>query len=95
MLHEYKYAGGDTGILYPMFWDPAARTLVNYIPTWIAPNVITLIGFIVATAPPVILFTSYGTKFQNEEGNEIPNWFFFYQGLSYFTYRMLDEMDGK
>lgn len=25
----------------------------------------------------------------------MPGWFFFFQGLSYFAARMLDEMDGK
>ena len=56
---------------------------------------ITLIGFIVATTPFILLFVNYGTQFKNEAGIEVPNWFFFYQGISYFAYRMLDEMDGK
>ena len=59
------------------------------------PNVITLIGFIVATTPFILLFVNYGTKFQDEAGIEVPNWFFIYQAISYFAYRMLDEMDGK
>jgi phosphatidylglycerophosphate synthase len=52
-------------------------------------------GFCFSLAPFFVLFINYGTTFQNEEGNPIPRWFFFFQALCYFCYRMLDEMDGK
>jgi hypothetical protein len=35
-LKEHKYAGGDAGIIYPYFWDPFAKKLVEYIPRWVA-----------------------------------------------------------
>ena len=43
--------------------------------------------------PFLVLFIKYGTKLGNE--TLIPNGFFFLAGISYFVYRMLDEMDGK
>jgi len=46
-------------------------------------------------SPPAYLFLNYGTKFQNEEGLEIPNSIFYTYALFYFLYRLCDEMDGK
>jgi len=59
-LLKYKYAGGDKGYAYIYFYNPAATKLVTYLPEWIAPNVLTLIGFIFATLPFLILFGGYG-----------------------------------
>jgi phosphatidylglycerophosphate synthase len=49
---------------------------------------------IVYFIPFVLLFTCYGTRFENNKDG-IPNYFFFIEAASYFTYRILDEMDGK
>ena len=46
-------------------------------------------------APFLFLFINYGTKIENEKEAMIPSWFFYSAGISYFVYRMLDEMDGK
>ena len=45
--------------------------------------------------PFIDLFWCYGTKMENEATNLIPSWFFYFEAVAYFTYRMLDEMDGK
>lgn len=45
-LKQFKYKGGSDSILYQYLWGPLAEWLVNnVIPVWMAPNVITLIGF--------------------------------------------------
>lgn len=65
-LHHYRYAAGDTGILYNAFFDPFAKWCVDtFIPPWIAPNVLTLTGFIFSVGPAIFLFTNYGTRFYN------------------------------
>ena len=56
---------------------------------------ITSIGFLFSSAPFFVLFGNYGTHLYSEKGNEIPNWFFFFEAFCYFMYRMFDEMDGK
>jgi len=94
-LNEYKYAGGCTGITFIWFYNPLANYLVNFFPEYVAPNVITLIGFIFSSMPFFVLFSQYGTKFENEVNNPIPQWFFFFYPFCYFWYRMFDEMDGK
>jgi phosphatidylglycerophosphate synthase len=94
-LHTYKYQGGDTGIIYTYFYNPVAKKLVTYLPVWLAPNLITLVGFIIVALPFILLFTLYGSKFVNDPNSPVANWFFFYYAASYGTYRLLDEMDGK
>mmetsp|Transcript_9729 Transcript_9729/g.14817 ORF Transcript_9729/g.14817 Transcript_9729/m.14817 type:complete len:117 (+) Transcript_9729:194-544(+) len=81
--------------MYIWFYNPVANRLVNYLPETLAPNVITLCGFIFSTLPFFVLFWNFGTKFQNEDGMEIPRWFFLFEAVCYFLYRMFDEMDGK
>lgn len=36
MLKQYKYAGGDSGILYRYFYNPVALKLVTYLPETLA-----------------------------------------------------------
>lgn len=83
--------------MYVYFYNPLAMWLVARIPEWIAPNVITLLGFLFSAVPFVLIFVIFGTHFYNEEpaSAKIPNWVFFAEAVSYFLYRMLDEMDGK
>ena len=68
-----------------------ANKLVTYLPDWIAPNVLTLIGFIHTIVPLAVLFIIADFDLLGK----VPNWFFFFQAWCYFAYRMLDEMDGK
>lgn len=68
-----------------------ANWLVEKIPKTIAPNTITLIGFLHSVIPfAVLVILTKGSML-----SAVPRWFFFWQAWSYFAYRMLDEMDGK
>ena len=44
-LINYKYSGGDNSILYRYVINPFCNKFVTYLPTWLAPNVITVSGF--------------------------------------------------
>ena len=68
---------------------------MNFLPDWIAPNVITLTGFLVMLIPIITLFTVFGTSLGDEEKKPLPQWIFFLQAICFMGYRMLDEMDGK
>lgn len=96
-LLKYKYAGGDNGLMYVYFYNPFARWIVERIPEWIAPNLITLCGFFFSAAPFFTIFSVFGTHFMNEEPEmpRMPYWVFAAEAFCYFMYRMLDEMDGK
>ena len=90
-LKRHKYSGCDEGIAYKLFYNPIATKLVTCLPDWVAPNLLTLIGFIHTIVPLGVLIGLSGTGLFGE----VPNWFFFFQAWCYFAYRMLDEMDGK
>lgn len=96
-LRKYKYAGGDDGLMYRYFYNPLAKWLVSKVPEWVAPNLITLAGFAFSAVPFVLIFAIFGTHLYNEAPVRpvIQNWVFFAEGLCYFAYRLLDEMDGK
>ncbi len=90
-LKRHKYSGCDEGLLYIWFYNPVATKLVSYLPDYIAPNLLTLIGFIHTVVPVVVMFTMWGFDLLGP----VPRWFFFFQAWCYFAYRMFDEMDGK
>lgn len=68
---------------------------MQYLPDWLAPNLITLIGTLIMHIPAVVLFGWYGANFTDMVENPIPRWVFILQAVCYFGYRMFDEMDGK
>ena len=90
-LRNYKYTGGDRGILYRYFYNPLALKLVHYTPEYIAPNSITLLGFVFTLLPLMSLFVCFGENFEGP----ISPWWCYFQAFAYITYRILDEMDGK
>ena len=83
--------------MYIYFYNPVSKWLVERIPDYIAPNLITLIGFMFTLGPFLMAFTFYGTKFESEEPviSNMQSNFFYISAFSYLAYRMLDEMDGK
>ena len=62
-LKQYKYAGGDSGIIYRFLYNPLAMKLVQYMPVYVAPNFITLAGFIFTVIPFALLFGLFGPYF--------------------------------
>ena len=83
--------------MYVYLYNPLALWLVDRTPEWIAPNVITLVGFLFSVVPFIVFFALFGTHLYNEEPAtfKIPRWVFAFEALCYFMYRILDEMDGK
>jgi phosphatidylglycerophosphate synthase len=70
--------------------------LVNQLlPEYVAPNVLTLIGFFFAVLPFAVLFGAFGLEFTNDAEKPIPNWFFFMYAYCYLMYRIFDQMDEK
>jgi len=90
-LKGHKYSGSDEGLSYIWFYNPAATKCVSCLPDWVAPNVLTLIGFIHTLIPMTLLFTIFGYDLMGE----VDSWWCVVQSWCYFFYRMMDEMDGK
>ena len=90
----FKYNGSDSGLMYKYLYSPLAVWCVDRTSEKIAPNVITLVGFIFTVIPFIYLFTHCGTQF-GSNAEPIDRWFFLAVFCCYFIYRLLDEMDGK
>ena len=73
-LKRHKYSGSDEGLLYIYFYNPVASKLVTYLPDYIAPNLLTFIGFVHTIVPLAVLFLIADFDLLGE----VPQWFFFF-----------------
>lgn len=69
---NHKYKGTADSLLYYYVISPVCDWLVaNIVPEWMAPNVVTLIGFAFNVTSFVLLLTLFG---MDTEG-PIPSWY--------------------
>lgn len=90
-MKNYKLRGADFGLVYTYFYSPLADQLIKKTPTWVAPNLLTLTGFFMCVFPIIVLYCCMGPSLIGE----LPTWFIALQAVCMFSYRILDEMDGK
>ena len=69
-----------------VFWE----SLVHLFPMWMAPNLITLIGFVVL-ASQALVFALIDPSLQLYQ----PAWAYFYAAIATFFYQTMDAADGK
>ena len=90
-LSKFVYKGADLSLLYKYLLSDLAAYFVNvWTPTWMAPNLITLVGLIFP-----ILTLVVAVCYQPMMGIGMPNWVAFFCALSMFIYSTMDNMDGK
>jgi hypothetical protein len=89
-LVVYKYCGSDSSWTYKYLLSPWAEFWVGYMPTTVAPNLITLSGLIFS------LITFFSTVIYNPTfGPDGPRWIAAMTAVNLFIYQTLDNMDGK
>ncbi|XP_034949786.1 cholinephosphotransferase 1 isoform X1 [Chelonus insularis] len=88
-LSEHKYSCSNASFLdkYLQFWW---EWLVDKVPLWLAPNLITIVGLIINIATTLIL-----VYYSPDAKNEVPRWGCFLCALGLFIYQSLDSIDGK
>lgn len=80
-LIDYKYSGRDDSIMYQKVISPLCQKIVdNYLPTSLAPNTITVIGFVAALLPHLLIMVT------DEEGQPVNRFLCFMQGLLIIFY---------
>lgn len=72
-MRNHKYSAIDEGIAYRFCYSPLAAKLVDCIPEYVAPNTLTLLGFLHAIFPVVLGFSLEGFTLVGE----LPSWFMF------------------
>ncbi|KAJ8379043.1 hypothetical protein AAFF_G00231340 [Aldrovandia affinis] len=88
-LDEHKYSATGRSLFEPpcqIYWN----WLVQQIPTWVAPNTLTITGLVINIITTVILV------FYCPSATEAaPGWVFILNALGLFLYQSLDAIDGK
>ncbi|KAM9846174.1 cholinephosphotransferase 1 [Aulostomus maculatus] len=88
-LEEHKYSASGRSLLEPpcqIYWN----WLVQQIPTWVAPNTLTIVGLLVNIFSTLLLVYYCPTATE-----EAPAWAFILCALGLFVYQSLDAIDGK
>lgn len=87
-LADYKYQGHDASILYEYVISPVCQWITDYlVPLWLAPNIITLVGFAFIVIPHIWIVT---------RGDSEPTSAHFYTcGICILLYSLCDNTDGK
>lgn len=89
-LHAYKYSGVDNSLVARHVMQPFWTRAVNYLPLWMAPNLVTLTGFVFIILS--YLVTSYYHPAIIGGG---PRWVYVLNAVCMFVYQTMDALDGK
>ncbi|RLN97147.1 hypothetical protein BBJ28_00007853 [Nothophytophthora sp. Chile5] len=89
-LRTYEYHGADNSLVYKHVLTPMNDFLVELLPLWLAPNLITLIGLLLVGGSHA-MFVSYCPLLEGDA----PWWAFVLAAAALFAYQTLDNLDGK
>jgi len=87
----HHYVGDNNSIFYNYVLNHFCNWIVEFFPRWLAPNMVTLLGFIVNCIPSVLVLIIYD---YNLDGH-LDDWFCYVIGLTYTFYIIMDNCDGK
>lgn len=90
VLGRYQYRGVDRSITYRYLLAPLYCRLIEFIPLWIAPNVLTLTGFLLPVLAHILLIL-YAPTLEDP----VPRPVYLFSALSMLAYMVLDNLDGK
>ncbi|KAJ8602555.1 hypothetical protein CTAYLR_008347 [Chrysophaeum taylorii] len=89
-IKKYKYSGSDLSYYFRYVLTPMNVRLVEWLPVWLAPNVITVAGLcflLVALALSVFFSPSLESP--------LPSALYVYIAFAQFAYQTLDNLDGR
>ena len=80
-ITEHKYNGKDDSILYEKVISPLCEYLTdNWVPEWLAPNTITVVGFLFNLVPHLYVMATEAL------GYEHSRWIYLVHGLCILIY---------
>eukprot|EP00741_Cyanophora_paradoxa_P014372 tig00000190_g13863.t1 len=89
-LHNYKYKGVDLSLLTKYVLNPFWEWTLRFVPMWIAPNMITLLG-LCCTLVTYLIMLYYCPDLQGRA----PAWAYVLCSIGLFAYQTMDNLDGK
>lgn len=90
-LHHHKYSGQDDSLLAYYVLQPYWNFVVKFVPSWVAPNLITLVGLL-STFTSLLIASSYS---KGSLQVQLEPWMYASTGGTLFMYQTLDAIDGK
>lgn len=79
-LQNYKYNGKDDSILYEKVISPLCQYIVDrHLPVTLAPNTITVIGFVANLIPSILMAVT-------DDGQPVNRFLCFFQGVMIIFY---------
>lgn len=98
-FQKYKYSSVDTNPIGKYVMHPFWNWLIKFFPRWLAPNLITFIGFLFIVKSFLLLsyfdYYFYASSNKNADWSSIPNWVFAVVAFNIFISYTLDGIDGK
>ncbi|XP_041109378.1 ethanolaminephosphotransferase 1-like isoform X3 [Polyodon spathula] len=92
----YKYSAVDSNPLSVYVMHPFWNFVVKFLPTWLAPNLITFTGFLFLVLNFLMLaFFDYDFYASAPDHVHVPSWVWIVAGLLNFIAYTLDGVDGK
>jgi len=91
-IRQHKYNGVDKSIIYNLVLKHFWEWCVRFVPLWLAPNMITLLGTI-AIVINYLVVVYYCPNFEITES--CPRWVFLLCAVCLFWYQTMDNLDGK
>lgn len=91
-MATYHSSSQDFSILSNYVFQPYWNGVVKLFPTNCAPNLITVMGFLLGMSGPLISFYFLAMEIEVEE---FPLWVWAWGGVSLFLYMTFDAVDGK
>uniref|UniRef100_A0A3B3DVR3 Ethanolaminephosphotransferase 1 n=1 Tax=Oryzias melastigma TaxID=30732 RepID=A0A3B3DVR3_ORYME len=93
---KYKYSAVDTNPLSVYVMHPFWNSVVKFLPTWLAPNLITFTGFMFLVLNFVMLaFYDFNFTASSAGHEHVPSWVWVAAGIFNFLAYTLDGVDGK
>ncbi|XP_035673369.1 choline/ethanolaminephosphotransferase 1-like isoform X3 [Branchiostoma floridae] len=89
-LEEHKYSMSGVSVterVLEVLWS----WLVQKLPMWVAPNLLTMAGFLINVVTSLLLIIFYSPTAKEEA----PAWVYAVCAVGWFLYQCLDGMDGK
>lgn len=98
-FQKYKYSSVDTNPIGKYVMHPFWNWLIEYFPRWIAPNLLTFVGFLFIIKSFFLLcyfdYYFYASSNENKNWPAIPSWVFALVAANIFISYTLDGIDGK
>src|SRR5262245_35080362 len=88
-LRNYRYKGQDLSYIYRYILTPMNKLLVELLPMWLAPNLITFSGLCL-TMFTHILCVLYSPSMDTP----LPAWLNVWVGITLLLYQTIDNIDG-